>query len=232
MNLNFAPMKDPILFDFMGLHLQEPMAFLFNLIIAGFCFYAFTHLRTRVSDPATANWRLFYLTFGISTVCGAFGHLFFQYTGIPGKFPCWTLGQLANVFAARAMLQFSGFSRLSKTNEILIWTKSGVLLIIAFATRNFLFIAIDAILTYIIYTGIFGYVLRKRGLEEMRYMVIGVIVLLPSAFFFIMKLNPHRWFNAHDVSHVLMFACIFLFYKGMQRWNMRLTEQPTKLQYV
>lgn len=203
----------------MGLHLQEPMAFIFNLVIAGYCFFAYNGLRTEHSDAANNNWRLFYLTFGISTVFGALGHVFMQYTGIVGKFPCWTLGGLANIFAARAMMQYQGYSSLSKGMDALIWAKSGALLLVAILMKDFLFIAIDAILTYIIFTGIYGYILYRKGLEEMRFMVTGVIILLPSAFFFILKWNPHRWFNAHDVSHVLMLICIAFFYKGASKWS-------------
>jgi hypothetical protein len=216
-------MKDPILFDFMGLHLQEPMAFIFNMAIAVYCFAAYKRLQNGPLDPATVNWKMFYLTFGVSTVFGAFGHIFFQYLGVAGKIPCWTLGGLANVFAARAMMQYNGFSSLSRGVDTAIWLKSGALLIVAVTTQNFLFIAIDAILTYVIFTGIYGFMLYKKGLNEMRYMVTGVLVLLPSAFFFILRLNPHRWFNAHDVSHLLMLACIACFYTGIKKWGVRQT---------
>lgn len=211
---------NPIEFDWLGLRLQEPMAIVTNGLISVFCFFAWLRLR-RWKSKANYWWRLFFLTFGISTFFGAFGHAFFQYTGMYGKFPSWTMGCVANVSAAYGMLSFEGFARPTKTAYTAIWMKSLTLLILAIVTQKFVFVAVDAILTYIAYTGVFAYQLSKRGMEEMKFMVMGVIILLPSAFIFLMKLNPHRWLNKDDLSHLLMLGCIYCFYLAMKLWGMR-----------
>jgi hypothetical protein len=219
---------DPIQFDWFGLHLQEPMAVVTNGMIALFCFFAFFRLR-HWDNEANYWWRLFYLTFGFSTFFGAFGHAFFQYWGMYGKFPCWTLGCLANVFAARGMLAFAPYVFPRKEAILVIWLKSAVLLAVAIITQKFLFVAIDAILTYIAYTGVFAQLLVKKGAREMKFMVIGVLVLLPSAFIFLLKLNPHRWLNKDDLSHLLMLGCIYCFYRGMQAWGERAAQQANNV---
>lgn len=214
-------MQATIQFDWLGLHLQEPMAIITNLMLSVFCFFAYQRLRKGSDTKANYWWRLFYLFFGWSTFFGALGHGLFLYTGIYGKFPCWTLGCLANIFAAKGMLSFQGYSRLTKFTEIAIWSKSLGLLLLAILTQKFIFVAIDAIITYLSFTGAFAFVLIKRGLREMRYMIIGVLILIPSAFIFILKINPHRWLNKDDLSHVLMLGCIVFFYLGMKAWNNR-----------
>jgi hypothetical protein len=211
---------EKIQFEFLGLHLQEPMALLFNWIIAGFCFFAFSKLG-KYRNEANFYWRVFYLTFGISTVFGGLGHLFFQYAGFPGKYPCWILGCVANGFAGMGMLNFRGISKPKSYAYTIIWVKSIGLCVASILTQKFIFVAIDAILTYICYTGIYAYILMKRDVRAkfLKNMIIAVIILTPSAFIFIFKLDIHRWLNKDDLSHILMFFTICYFYKGLKEWG-------------
>lgn len=215
--------NDKIFFEWMGLHLQEPMALITNWMIAAFCFYAWFHLR-KWTDKGNYWWSMFFLTFGISTVFGGLGHLFFQYTDVYGKFPCWTFGTVANICAAIGILELKPFSDPKGYAKWLAITKSIILLVLAIVTQKFIFIAVDAILTYIAYTGVYAFLLKNRGLNEMKMMVIGVFVLLPSAFIFIGKINVHRWLNKDDLSHLLMLGCIIFFYRSMNAWGARISQ--------
>jgi len=221
-------MQEVIKFEWLGLHLQEPMGIIMNLAMAAFSFFAFFKLNKTQADEAGKWWKLFYLTFGISTVFGALGHGLFFYFGVPGKFACWIAGCLANVFCAKAILSFTGYQIKNKALEVFIWSKSLLLLVAALITQKFVFVAVDAIVTYLTFTGGFALMLKKRGLQEMKYMILGVIVLLPSAFVFLLKINIHRWFDKNDLSHVLMLSGITCFFLGIYAWNTR----RTKIQHV
>ncbi len=218
-----------IQFDFLGLHLQEPMALLFNWIIAGFCFYAFNKLGS-YKNEANFYWRVFYLTFGISTVMGGLGHLFFNYTGFFGKYPSWIFGCVANGFAGMGMLHFKGISAPKSYAYYLIWIKSIGLCVASVITQKFIFVALDAILTYIGYTGIYAYLLMKRDIRAkfLKNMIIAVVILLPSAFIFIFKLNIHQWLNKDDLSHILMLFAIYYFYLGLKEWG----RSESQVEYV
>ncbi len=200
------------------MHLQEPMAFLTNLSVSFVCFFAFFKLK-KCTDKASVYWQRFFVIFGISTVFGALGHLFFQYFGIPGKFPCWIIGCIGNIYIALGMLHFEGYSKPKPISVQLILVKTFVLLACGIYTQKFLFIAIDAGLTYVVYTGIIGYILIKRGAIGLKSVVIGVVVLLPSLIIFTCKINIHRWLNKDDLSHILMVACLIFFYLGMKAWG-------------
>lgn len=214
-----------IQFEFLGLHLQEPMAIVTNGLLSLFSFFAFSQLKKTKQSKAHFFWSLFYLTFAISTFFGALGHAFFQYFDVIGKFPCWITGAIANGFAAMGMLHFKGFSEPKKNSFAIVWIKSLTLLIVALITKKFVFVAIDAILTYIIYTGVYGYILFKRGALSVKWMVIGVLVLLPSAFVFLLKLNIHRWLNKDDLSHLLMLGGIICFYLAMKQWKPKAIQE-------
>ena len=189
------------------------MSLIMNWLISLFCLFAWFSLRERVGE-AVIWWRRFFLIFSISTFFGGLGHLFFQYTGVYGKIPCWTLGVIAGYCASRGMLSLVDKSKLRNAFHAGLVIKCGLLLILGVWTLNFLFISIDATLSYLVFCGGFGIYLYRKSYEAARYFVIGVLVLLPSAFIFAFKVNLHAWFNKDDLSHVLMMACLFFFFLG------------------
>lgn len=200
-------------FSSFGLHLQEPMAAVTNWMISFFCFYAFWQLG-KVDEPETNWWRKFFLCFSVSTFLAGFGHLFFQYTGIPGKFPNWILGVMSGYFAGNAMLvKMQNEVTKKRIQQVLIF-KMIFFIAMAIWKQNFVFVAIDAILTYVFFCGVLGFIYFKRGFQSMKFMVLGVLVCLPSAFIFLLKLNPHRWLNKDDLSHLFMLGCTICFYLG------------------
>ncbi len=216
-------MQELIEFELFGLVLQEPMALLTNWLLSFFTFYAFTTLKKSVIINLV-YWKWFFLFFSISTFFGGLSHLFFQYFGIEGKFINWITGVFSGYFLGKAMLfHFENTSLRKKSNVFLIF-KSIVLLVVALVTKKFIFIAIDAIITYVYFVGILGYILYKKGVEEMRFMVIGVLIGLPSAFIFILKINPHKWLNKDDLSHILMVVCLFFIFKGLKQLKSKMTN--------
>lgn len=221
---------DKIAFDFLGLHLLEPMALILNWVIAGFCIFAFNQLGKYRND-ANFYWRLFYLTFGLSTFFGGLGHVFFNYWGFFGKYPSWIFGCLANGFAAVGMLRFKGISTPKEYAFALIWIKSIALCAVSILTQKFIFTAIDAIITYISYTGVYAYILNRRHPEArfLKKLIIGVCILTPSAFIFILKVNVHEWLNKDDLSHILMLVTIYYFYLGIKEWGQ---SQSPELKHV
>ncbi len=192
------------------------MALVTNWLIAGFCFFAFFRLLER-NEEEVNWWRRFFLILGISTFLGGLGHLFFYYFDKPGKFPNWIIGICAGYFAGNAMLVRLKNESVKKTLKIVLIIKALAFMVLAIAYRNFVFVAVDAIVTYIFFCGVIGLILYLRGFTEMRFMIYGVLVCLPSAFIFLLKINPHRWFNKDDLSHLLMLSCTICFYLGAKR---------------
>ena len=81
----------------------------------------------------------------------------------------------------------------------------------------FLPTAMNTMLAVVLIAGFLGnYYSKKIGIE-FKYFVFGVLVLLPSAFVFLFKINLHPWFDKNDLSHVLMFIGIIYFYLGVKR---------------
>lgn len=202
-------------FNWLGLNLQEPMALITNWILASFSFYAFWQLKKGVSRFQDL-WKMFYLVLGISMVFGGLGHLFFQYTGIPGKFPSWTGGVLAGVYASFAMISLMPNRETQKRIETVVLIKSTALLLAAVITQKFFYVAIDTSITYLIFCGYLGIRLHRKNWQGIKFIYLGVLVLIPSAIIFGLKINIHRWLNKDDLSHVLMLGCIMFFFFGVR----------------
>jgi len=203
--------EEKIKFVLFGLDLLEPMAFVTNLLIVSICIFSYLSTKNNRSNYAK-YWRFFFLTFAIAAFCGGLSHVFWNYLWFYGKIPSWTTGVLSSTFAAFAMLEVSVLRPKAKTMwQWVIILKGIIVLGLAFANWKFLFIAIDTIVTFLGFCGAYGYYLWRIGYNYVRYVVIGVLIILPSAFIFLLKIDLHEWMNREDLSHLLMFVGIYYF---------------------
>ncbi len=212
--------QEIIEFNINGLVLQEPMALITNWMMSFFSVYAFFKLK-KSENTERNDWKKFFFWFAITSFFGGLGHLFFQQLGVPGKFPNWSISIIAAFYAGLAMLSAYEKRKWNKELKYFLFIKGIVLLSLAIISQLFIFIAIDAILTYVIYCGIIGKVLAVSKNKVYNQMFYGVLICLPSVFIFLFKLNIHRWLNKDDLSHLLMLACLFFFYRGAKMLSLQ-----------
>ena len=206
-------------FEFMGLCLQEPMALVTNWLVASVAFIIYFRF-TSTETPFQKHWKLFYLFIGLSTFFSGFGHVFFQYTDVFGKYPTWVLGIVSAFHASKAMLSLNIIN--SGWRKLLLnfcYAKAVAFSLAAVVLQSFAFIMVDAVLTYIIFCLGLGLYYWKKGLNSFKYTVIAVLILTPSIFIFTLQYNPHLWFNKEDLSHIIMATTIIFFYFGVSRFN-------------
>ena len=200
-------------FTLAGLQLQEPSTFITDIILSFGCFILCFKIHKLKKVDNVLFFR-FFLFLGISTFLGAFGHMLFQYGGKIGKFPSWFFASVATFFFCNAVIEDlpSFFDRRWKW---LIWCKGFLLLGLSLVFSKFIFIAIDSILSYLVFGGALAVMLWKESREHMKFIVYGTIVLIPSAFVFILDVNLHSLFNRDDLSHFIILATVILYYKGV-----------------
>jgi hypothetical protein len=80
----------------------------------------------------------------------------------------------------------------------------------------FLPIALNTIFGVIISAGILSYQFSKKE-QAFKTIFLGVIIMLPSAFVFLLKINIHPWFDKNDLSHTLLTIGIVFFYFGVEK---------------
>ncbi len=213
------PMQDfkIIHFTLGGLHLQEPSTFVTDIILAIGCF-VLCFKTYRLTKTDNTLFMKFFLFLGISTLLGAFGHVLFYYSGKIGKFPSWIFASIATFFFCCAMINdLPNF--FNKRWNLIFWIKGILFLFLSIFFSNFIFIALDSILSYLLFGAGFGTQLWKASRIHMKYIVYGTLVLIPSAFIFILDVNLHELFNRDDLSHFIILITIIFYYKAIHERN-------------
>ena len=214
--------------DLNGLVLLEPNAIISDFIMAVVSFYIARKLYSaRKSSGFTKYWYYFFLTFGFGAILGSMGHGLFHYLGAQGKFPTWISGILSTYFIEKAMIK--SFERHNKNNILgkiaffkMITVFLLVITVISSAefdknhTIGFLPIAINTILGVFISVSVISGVNIKNQ-SGFKWLIFGVLAMLPSAVIFLMKINLVQWFDKGDLSHVFMTIGICLYYFGITK---------------
>jgi hypothetical protein len=200
-------------FTFAGLQLQEPSTFISDIILAICCFILGfkTH---KLNNVDNSYFFKFFLFLGVSTLFGAFGHILFFYGGNTGKFPSWIFASISTFFFCNAIIEDKPAFFNSKWKSF-VWIKAVVILFLSLIYSKFIFVAIDSIFSYLLFGGVLSYSLWNDNRLHMKYIVYGTIVLIPSAFVFILDVNLHTLFNRDDLSHLIIMMTILLYYKAI-----------------
>jgi len=221
---------EKIHFSLFGFELMEPMALITDVVMGSISIYFAFRLRKNLIDhPFYLYWSYFFLIFGAGAFYGGLAHAFYGYWGVIGKFPSWISGPISVYCLEQAMISVYPDNKiLSRLKIISFWKFFAVVLVwILILTLGpleekpsigFLPIAINTILGVSMSAGILGYIYKKKGLSvNFKYFVLGVLVMIPSAFVFLMKINLHPWFDKNDLSHVLLTAGITYFFIGCRK---------------
>jgi hypothetical protein len=212
--------------SFMDYKILEPNALVTDTIMASVSLYlAYLLFKKRLNTAFSNRWLYFFIVFGISSFLGGLGHALFHYFGAMGKMPNWITGIVAIYMIEYAMSAEIVSDDFRKKYEKFIFWKMILVFAIFFwvvSTQaidekpelGFLPVAIHTIIGVFTSAGIIGYSLSKTKHKSFKYFYWGVAIILPSAFFFLLKINPVNWFDKNDVSHLFITAGIIFFYLG------------------
>lgn len=211
-------MDSKMRFELFGMDLLEPTAILWNLAVAAASLIFYIQLKTiRTGSGFLKFWRLFFFLFFVASLFGAVGHGWFLYFGLYGKIVPWTSTIFA--IAAAEMAMASLLKRGLLRNLIFGITAlqlASTLAITAFL-QDFLPVAINTIVGLLLIVTPLSIVHQVNYSKHFRLFWIGVITLLPSAFFFLLKINLHPLFTKDDASHLFILICLAFFYAGVKR---------------
>lgn len=216
-----------IAFEFAGLSLLEPMAFILNWLMAIQSLTYYIRLRNWGTSSLVENWRWFFLFFAISCFCGGIGHLFFNYTGWIGKSPGWLSGIIAISFMEYGMASISK-GRLRKFLRVLITTK--LLLAMTWISFDYSFeiviIHSCGMVLFLLIPSIVNGVNKKFDLN---YFFLGGLSLIATLPFKLGGIDLHLWFNRDDIGHVFMMFSTFCFFKGAKAYSLQYEGSLSKL---
>ena len=225
-----------IVFNFNGLTLLEPNALITDLMMGSMSLFFALRLRKRRSEHSFIKyWYYFFLTFGIGSVCGGFAHTFFLYVGPQGKFPTWISAILCAYFIEKAMIKSVNDLNCNNLLGKIAFSKMILVFLVVITvisteayqkehTIGFIPIAINTLIGVFISVALISLYNVKQGYVNFKYLLWGVLVMLPSFFIFLFKINPIQWFDKSDLSHIIIIAGNCFFYLGLQKLDY--SERP------
>jgi hypothetical protein len=231
---------DKIEFELFGLHLLEPMAMIGDGLMGLLSlFFAYQLFRLKSQVRFYYFWILFFTVLGVGAILGGIGHAFFNQLGVAGKIPSWAVGPLTTYCIERAFISVHWVKKIK--SRLLFWANIKMTLVyiacnVLFITTTgekqttlpFIPIAINTMIGIIGVAGILSIKYHKRVSRSYRYFWIGVLILLPTAFIFLLKINLHPWFDKNDFSHLLFIIGITFFYLGVKSIHRHgVIEEPT-----
>lgn len=233
---------EKIEFQLFGFELLEPMALITDVIMGSISiFFAIKVFKLRTEHPFYQYWAWFFIIFGIGSFWGGLAHAFYNYWGFIGKIPSWLSGPLSVYCLEQAMISANKKDKVLRRLKMfsfwkLIVVLTGWILIMSLVDLKpkpeigFLPIAINTIVGVTFAGGVMGMIYFKKGYGALyKYFVLGVLIMIPSAFIFLMKINLHQWFDKNDLSHVLLTLGITYFYIGIKRLHKQNFHQDAYL---
>jgi hypothetical protein len=205
-----------------GFVLLEPFTVLTNLLISAVCFYAFARLRPArsLSHPQQmARW--FFLGMALATFTGGvLGHGFLYLTGQVGKLPGWFLSMVAVAFFERAaILQAMPYmpAKIGRFFSVMNYVEIAGLMLAAAITLRFIFVEAHATYGLFVVVCCFNWWVHfKTNAPYCRYIFLGSAFAAAAAIVHQSQIGINRWFNYNDVSHLLMTAGVWFYYKGIK----------------
>jgi len=208
-----------------GIRIDEPINTLTDLVVSVVCFYAFYQLTKRkLSGKTFVYFRMYFLLLGLATLFGGLvGHGFLYTFSFAWKLPGWIISMLSVAFIERSSIEHARPQidpRIGKFFLVLNILELLTVMTITSYTLNFEWVELHS--GY----GLLGVVLpfhsyvyyktRDRG----SLIIIGAVMIASvAALIFMNQISLHAWFNYIDISHVLVAAAAFVFYRGALRLN-------------
>lgn len=208
--------------DIFGIHLQEPVTVLTNILIVVTCAILYFKLNLTTSKPELKkHWRLFFVFFGTSALIGAFAHGFKSYFAEETFYYIWMLMNLSGIpityFLHSANIELSDFT--DKTKQLLHYIILAIILVfvvITILTNNFASVKINGGIA-ILFTIIVHVITWRKKVEGSGWIAFGFIFSISTMIIHTAKLSLSDWFNFKDISHVFMNIALFMIYAGVVR---------------
>jgi hypothetical protein len=222
---------EKIEWDFMGLHLLEPNAMIGDVIIFAVAIYlAIKVQKNTKNQPFFRLWKWFFIIFGVGFLMGGFGHLFYNYWGVPGKFFSWYSGMFAALMIELAMISIYPKVEWRKTLKRIAYGK--LFLSVSIATyiystvdlvtdpsKGLMMPTLNSVVGLGLSLGLLGYYYQRKIDQSFRYLWISTLILIPSAIVQSIKINVHQWFDRNDISHILLITSIVFYYTAVKKYN-------------
>lgn len=216
-----------------GCDLLEPNTFIGDVIIfAVAIILAYKTAKFSAKEKYFLYWKWFFIVFGFSFLAGGFGHLFYNYWGVPGKLAAWYTGMLATFLVELAFLSIFPNEKWKKR----LITFAVVKMVAAFVAEAYVLATYDlsadqskglfiptlsSVLGLALVFGVLATYYKNRLDKSFGIFHITIVIMLVPVFFQLFKINFAQWFDRNDVSHVMILASLPLYYYAVRRYAIK-----------
>ena len=207
----------------LGVRIAEPVTTVTDILTAIIAFAGYLGLRDfgngPVRDRETYLFSWYFFLLGMAMLLsGFFGHAFRYALPDSWRLFGWTLSGAAILTAElatnHALLQERSYSH-PGFFSLIPWIQFTVFFILLLRTSDFRIVRQNSTIGLILYVLPLQYLMQQAsGSAGRRLIITGIIVGLLPAITFTRQISISRWFNHHDISHILMGLVIFLMYRG------------------
>lgn len=211
--------------EVLGVLIEEPMTSATDLLTASVCFFAFWQLnRLGESDKAFTYFKYYFLFMALGTTCAAFfSHAILYWSGFNWKTLGWTLSAIGIFCIQNSALAFyqkeTGSKRFDWLSVVFKAEFALFLLLLLFPeTRRFEVVQINSSLGILGVTfPFFVYLYAKTKKLGYKKVILAFSMSIVTGLVFNIEISLHKYFNYHDLGHVLMaFSSFLLFLAGRE----------------
>jgi hypothetical protein len=235
--MNSESILNPSIF-FGSFELREPVTSLTDFMVGITCWIAVWYYHKNKADGSDTwmYYRNYFLFFAIGMTSAAWlGHGFQAYISPKWKMIGWLCSLSGQMFLAQgSLIEIKSMisEKLSKTIKVLIYSQYLILvgLILYPETSDFKFAQIGAALAlsgFVLPMQLFHFIKSKN--KGSLLIVVSIVYGLAPGFVFNNQISVNRWFNYHDISHVLVCVLMILMIFGTRKLALLTFKNSSKL---
>lgn len=220
----FVENEDPILNPTMWIgnfEWREPVTTLTDFLTALVCFYAFYHFNKYKGEKSQSfvNYKFYFLFFAIGMTSAAwFGHGLQAYVGFNWKIIGWIMSatallsmEIGSIKELKSIISDKVISIL----QILFVIQYIVMVTLMISSKNFVIPQLNSTISLILFVIPIQLIAYIKTKQKGHAYIFGAIIYgaLPGLIYN-NQISISKWFNYHDISHVLMAIFMFIIFKG------------------
>mgnify|MGYP000318392673 CR=1 FL=1 len=199
-----------------GWQIAEPFTLLTDWILACFSIaFGIILLRKSGADLIKKFWAFFFFFLAAASIFGGIGHGFVYYVGPSCNLAAWSVSGMGIFCAEMAALQLIDNSKFRSSIRFFVYAQLVVMIVSVFYFQNFqavMFNSIVGLLCVAFPLNFFHY--KKYQDSRSLIVMLGILSNAIPALIHTFKISVNEWFNANDISHVIMVFCFYLIFKG------------------
>ena len=208
-----------------GFLIEEPVTSLTDMVTGVVGVISFFRLKKLdFQDEAHLWFRRYFIFIGIATLCaGILGHATQYIVGFNAKTIGWSLSAIALFCLENSALSY--YQKAYGTDKLnwLRWVMKAQLLayfifVINPSTRVFELVKINAVISMVLIgLPLFYWYRRKVDTKGSRLVVTAFICSFLPGIIFNSEFSLHTYMNFHDISHLVMAACVYILYRSCKQ---------------